>query len=76
MRLPVVSGREMVKLLTKQGFNPVRQKGDHVSLFKMTGSEPLLVTVPLHNEIKPGTLLSILRQARWTREDLERFRAE
>ncbi|MEM3549337.1 MAG: type II toxin-antitoxin system HicA family toxin [Thermofilum sp.] len=46
MRLPVVSGKDMVKLLSKQGFQIVRQKGDHVSLFKKVDNEPLLVIVP------------------------------
>ncbi|MBO3842040.1 MAG: type II toxin-antitoxin system HicA family toxin [Candidatus Brockarchaeota archaeon] len=69
MRLPVVSGKDMVKLLSKQGFQIIRQKGDHVSLFKRVDNEPLLVIVPLKKEIKKGTLLNILRQARISREE-------
>ncbi len=60
----------MVKLLDKQGFQVVRQKGSHVSLFKKNNNnEPLLVVVPMKKEIKKGTLLSILRQARISREE-------
>lgn len=69
MKLPVISGKEIIKLLTKKGFQTVRQRGDHISLFKKTDVEPLLVVVPLKKEIKPGTLLSILRQAKITREE-------
>jgi len=61
MKLPAVSGKEIIKLLSKQGFQTVRQKGDHISLVKMVGGEPLLAVVPLEKEIKKGTLLSILR---------------
>ena len=73
MRLPVISGKEMIKILTKQGFQTVRQKGDHVSLYKKSGDEPLLVVVPLKKEIKKGTLLNILRQAKITREEFEKM---
>ena len=73
MRLHVISGKEMIKILTKQGFQTVRQKGDHVSLYKKSGDEPLLVVVPLKKEIKKGTLLNILRQAKITREEFEKM---
>lgn len=70
MKIPSISGKDMVKLLDKQGFQVVRQKGSHVSLFKKNNNnEPLLVVVPMKKEIKKGTLLSILRQARISRED-------
>jgi predicted RNA binding protein YcfA (HicA-like mRNA interferase family) len=76
MKLPVVSGKDMIKLLSKQGFHTVRQKGDHISLFKMVGNEPLLAVVPLKKEIKKGTLLSILRQARLSREEFMKLLEE
>lgn len=76
MKLPVVSGKDMIKLLSKQGFGFVHQKGDHVSLYKKIGNEPLLVVVPLKKEIKKGTLLSILRQARLSREEFFRLMQE
>ncbi len=70
MKLPPVSGKDMIKLLGKQGFQVVRQKGSHVSLFrKNNNNEPLLVVIPLKKEITKGTLLNILRQARISRED-------
>ncbi|MBU3957449.1 MAG: type II toxin-antitoxin system HicA family toxin [Nanoarchaeota archaeon] len=74
MKLPPVSGQDMIKFLAKQGFQVVRQKGSHVSLFRKTDSdEPLLVVVPLKKEIKKGTLLSILKQARISREEFISF---
>lgn len=74
MKLPPVSGQDMIKLLAKQGFKAVRQKGSHVSLFRKTDSdEPLLVAVTLKKEIKKGTLMSILRQARISREEFINF---
>lgn len=34
-KLPVLSGKETIKALSSVGFQPVRQKGDHVILVKM-----------------------------------------
>ncbi|MAG15847.1 hypothetical protein CMO88_02195 [Candidatus Woesearchaeota archaeon] len=69
MKLPVISGKEMLKLLQQQGFVVVRQRGSHVSLHKKLEGKTLLVVVPLKKEIKKGTLLSILRQANLTRNE-------
>lgn len=33
-KLPVLSGKELIKILQKIGFEVVRQKGSHVSLRK------------------------------------------
>lgn len=55
-RLPVLSGRELIAFLERQGFESVRQKGSHVSLRK----GDFKTVVPLHSELAKGTLLSIL----------------
>jgi len=71
MKLPVLSGREMVKILKKLGFDVLDQKGSHVIMFGMRDGQKRKPVVPQHPEIAPGTLLSILKQAGLTREDLE-----
>jgi predicted RNA binding protein YcfA (HicA-like mRNA interferase family) len=58
-RLPVLSGREIIKLLETLGFAQSRQRGSHVSLRR--GSK--VCVVPLHREVAVGTLSGILRQA-------------
>jgi predicted RNA binding protein YcfA (HicA-like mRNA interferase family) len=58
--LPVVSGRDVVRALTKAGFAEVSQRGSHVKLRNPVGRT---VIVPLHRELAQGTLRSILRQA-------------
>lgn len=65
-KLPVLSGRALVRLLEKAGFEVVRQRGSHVSLRKAERG----TVVPLHDELSPGTLLGILRQAGLSRDDL------
>jgi predicted RNA binding protein YcfA (HicA-like mRNA interferase family) len=70
-KLPVLSGREIVKILEKQGFEIVGRKGSHVRLKKKSSGDVRIVLVPLHNEVKKGTLKSILRQAGLTQEELK-----
>lgn len=69
MRLPVLSGKDVIKALGKVGFEVLRQRGSHVSLHKKTPKGILLTVVPMKSEIKRGTLLSILRQAEMSREE-------
>lgn len=70
MKLPLVSSDVVLKILVnKKGFSITRQKGSHVSLHKKTDEGTLLVVVPQKREIKRGTLLSILRQARMKRDE-------
>ena len=72
-KLPVVSGLELVKALSKAGFSLLGRQGSHVILAKDTGGRRLKTVVPLHEELDAGTLLAIMRQAEITREDLEKL---
>ena len=66
MKLPRLSGRKLIKILSKQGFETVRQKGSHVFLRHSNGKTTV---VPNHKEIDKGTLLEIIRQAGLTRNE-------
>jgi predicted RNA binding protein YcfA (HicA-like mRNA interferase family) len=68
-KLPVLSGERLIKILIKHGFTPMRQSGSHVVLQK--GYR--VFSVPLHEELKRGTLRSILNQAGLSIEDLEKY---
>jgi predicted RNA binding protein YcfA (HicA-like mRNA interferase family) len=59
-----VKVREVLKLLRSDGWFVVRQRGSHRQLRHLV--KPGLVTVAGHErlELAPGTLKSILRQAR------------
>ncbi|MEK7611596.1 MAG: type II toxin-antitoxin system HicA family toxin [Patescibacteria group bacterium] len=64
MKLPVVSGPEIIKALERNGFVRVGQKGSHVKLRQThSPSGVLTVIVPLHKTLKRGTLKAILRQS-------------
>ncbi len=58
-KLPRISGAAVVKALERLGFVKVRQTGSHV----MMRREQKGCVVPLHSEVKVGTLAGILRQA-------------
>ena len=65
-KMPVVSGRKLIKALVRLGFIVVRQKGSHV--FLQRGKDA--VVVPLHDEIKKATLARILKQINISTEEL------
>jgi predicted RNA binding protein YcfA (HicA-like mRNA interferase family) len=48
LRLPLLSWREVVKVLVKAGFRAARQKGSHLILIK----GECIVPVPKYEEIK------------------------
>ncbi len=72
-KLPVLSGREVIKALRKIGFEPARQKGSHIVLVRMVSDSKRAVVVPNHKEIDPGTLFEIIRQAGLKREEFEKL---
>ena len=70
-KLPVISGRELVRALRQVGFELDRQKGSHMILFRPEPKTTL--SVPDHRELDRGTLRSLLRQAGVSAEELTRL---
>ena len=68
-KLPILSGKKVIKVLIKLGFKKVGQKGSHVRLKNKTSDKVLITVVPLHKELARGTLLAILRQTQIEKED-------
>jgi predicted RNA binding protein YcfA (HicA-like mRNA interferase family) len=68
--LPAISGKQLVRALRRVGFVVLRQKGSHVSLEKRAGENYWRTVVPLHREIRPGTLSDILNQTGLSKEQL------
>lgn len=61
VKLPLISGLELIKLLEKLGYSIVRKKGSHVRLSKIIESGEHKITVPFHKELAKGTLNDILK---------------
>jgi predicted RNA binding protein YcfA (HicA-like mRNA interferase family) len=57
--LPHLSGAEIIRILEKIGFATVRQRGSNV-VMRRGGAG---CVVPMHREVKRGTLAGILKQA-------------
>ena len=58
-KLPHVSGAEIQRALERLGFQKVRQSGSHVVMKR----ESKGCVVPMHGEVKTGTLAGVLRQS-------------
>jgi predicted RNA binding protein YcfA (HicA-like mRNA interferase family) len=70
MKLPRgVSADRLIRALEHFGYSVVRQKGSHVRL-RNDGPPPHLITVPLHDPLKTGTLHGILIEVAQTRSIL------
>ncbi len=70
-KLPVLSGRDLVRALEKVGFQLDRQKGSHMILYR--ADPPTTLSVPDHRELDRGTLRALLRQASLSPDDLHRL---
>jgi predicted RNA binding protein YcfA (HicA-like mRNA interferase family) len=68
-KLPRISSREAIRALERLGFEQVRQTGSHVVMKKITKEGEIGCVVPVHRELKVGTLNGILKQARVTVEE-------
>ena len=60
MKLPLLSGQQVLKALERLGFVEVHRKGSHV---KMKHSDGRVVVFPLHDEVDRYTLRGALGDA-------------
>ena len=73
-RLRKVSGHEAVKILcNKLGFQVSGRTGSHVRLSKETSEGKVGTVVPMHKEIKIGTLKSLLKLARIDEDEFAKY---
>jgi predicted RNA binding protein YcfA (HicA-like mRNA interferase family) len=72
--LQKVSGHEAVKILcNKLGFRVSGRSGSHVRLSKSTSEGKVGTVVPLHKELKIGTIKSVLKLAKVSEEEFSRY---
>lgn len=67
-KLPVVSGRELIKFFEKRGFDQVRQRGSHIIMGK-TGVTTRPLVIPGYRELPPNIVLGNLKTAGISRDD-------
>ncbi len=63
------SGKQVVKALRRLEYVVDRQKGSHIFMHNL--KKNISVVVPLHKEIKKGTLNDIIKRAGITIDDLK-----
>lgn len=69
VRLPMITGLDVARVLERNGFERVRQKGNHLRLQKKENGLPLHVTIPNDRKLlKKGTLMGILHQANLSKD--------
>ena len=68
-KLPHLSGKEVIKALSKVGFQQLRQRGSHVIMSKQLPEGKTTLVVPNHKEIDIGTLAEIIRQSNLSRDE-------
>lgn len=73
MKLILVNGQKIIKILEAKGFRPVRKSSSHVQLENNAKS---VITVPVHSGtlIGRGLLRKILRDAEMSTDEYERLR--
>lgn len=72
-KLSPISAKELIKILEKQGFEVVHQKGSHV---RLKHSDSRRTTVPMHSgeNVGVGLLRKILRDVNISRNEFEKLK--
>lgn len=73
-RLRKLSGHETIKILcNKLGFEISGRTGSHVRLSKITSEGKVGTVVPVHKELKIGTLKGLLKLAKVSEEEFSEY---
>lgn len=67
----ILSGEQVCAILVRHGFVEVRRRGSHIVMQKRFPETTITIPVPDHNELRMGTLQSIIRQSGLPKSDFE-----
>ena len=70
-RLPAVSAREVMRALSRIGYEFDRQRGSHIVLWNAERRQ--MLSLPNHSPVRRGTLRTLIRQAGLTVEEFVRL---
>ena len=70
-KLRVLSGKQVCDILSRNGFLEVRRRGSHVVMQRKLQNTTITVPVPDHEELRTGTLQSIIRQSGISKSEFE-----
>ncbi|MBI4994430.1 type II toxin-antitoxin system HicA family toxin [Candidatus Peregrinibacteria bacterium] len=69
-KLPILSGKKLLKVFQKHGYRAVRQKGSHVFVENENGNVGTVIPIHGNEDIGKGLLKSILADLELTVEEL------
>ena len=72
MKLPLLSAREVIRILRKMGFEEIRQKGSH-KYFRHPDGRTTVVPVHPGRDIGRGLLKRIMNEVQVDREEFFRY---
>jgi predicted RNA binding protein YcfA (HicA-like mRNA interferase family) len=74
-KIPPTNPNKMVKILEKEGFKVIRQKGSHIIMINNNGTR---VVIPMHpgKDLKPGLTRAIIKEAGMSRERFSKLLKE
>ncbi|MBI5558059.1 MAG: type II toxin-antitoxin system HicA family toxin [Deltaproteobacteria bacterium] len=70
-KLHILSGKQVCAILSRHGFEEIRQRGSHIVMQKQLPDTTITVPFPNHTELRIGTLQSIIRQSGISRSEFE-----
>jgi predicted RNA binding protein YcfA (HicA-like mRNA interferase family) len=70
-KLRILSGKDVCGILAKHGFFEVRRRRSHIVMQKKLAQGTITVPIPDHNEIRIGTLQTIIRQSGLPKHEFE-----
>lgn len=72
-KLPVLSGKDVCRILGHHGFIEVRHRGSHIVMQKKIENSTITVPVPDHKELRIGTLQAIIRQSNLSKDVFTKY---
>lgn len=73
-KLPILSGKKLLKMLRRNGYRVVRQKGSHVFAENSEGTLGTVIPVHSNEDLGKGLLKSILDDLELSVQDLLKMR--
>lgn len=70
-KLKILSGKQVCGINARHGFIEVRKRGSHIVMQRKSEQSTITIPIPDHNEIRIGTLQSIIRQSGLARSEFE-----
>jgi len=70
-KLRVFSGKEVCEILQQHDFIEIRRRGSHILMQRKSTEGSVTIPIPNHQELRIGTLRSIIRQSGISRSEFE-----